>query len=101
MGMGTYNRRDFLKYLLSTPIAMQLDVERLLWVPKAQIVVPAVRTVYSIDAIIAAEIERVGRLLPHLFDRDDFFYQIINGPDIQVVGKSSFNIPLELIDDGE
>lgn len=27
------NRRDFLKYLLATPIAAELDVEKLLWVP--------------------------------------------------------------------
>lgn len=33
-------RRDFLKYLLATPLAMELDVEKLLWVPKPIITVP-------------------------------------------------------------
>jgi hypothetical protein len=27
-------RRDFLKYLLATPLAAELDVEKLLWIPE-------------------------------------------------------------------
>lgn len=27
------NRRDLIKYLLTTPIALTLDVEKMLWVP--------------------------------------------------------------------
>lgn len=34
------NRRDFIKYLLSTPIAAKLDVEKLLWVPEKTIFIP-------------------------------------------------------------
>jgi hypothetical protein len=32
-------RRDFLKYLLATPLATELDVEKLLWVPNKKIFV--------------------------------------------------------------
>ena len=35
------NRRDLLRLLLATPIAATLDVEKLLWVPKPIITVPA------------------------------------------------------------
>lgn len=38
------SRRDLLKALLALPIAASLDVERLLWVPTPQIVVPALPT---------------------------------------------------------
>lgn len=37
------HRRDFLRLLLATPIAMQLDVEKLLWVPgEKKIFIPEV-----------------------------------------------------------
>jgi hypothetical protein len=35
------DRRTFLRMLLATPIAMELDVEKLLWVPRPMITVPA------------------------------------------------------------
>lgn len=34
-------RRDFLKFLLSTPIAATIDVEKLLWVPEKTIFIPS------------------------------------------------------------
>lgn len=34
------DRRSFLRHLLALPIAAQLDVEKLLWVPKPIVVVP-------------------------------------------------------------
>jgi hypothetical protein len=37
----TLTRRDVLRYLLMTPMALTLDVEQLLWVPKPIIVVPS------------------------------------------------------------
>jgi len=43
-------RRDFLKLLLGTAIAEVVDVEKLLWVPKPIITVPALPpTMYGID----------------------------------------------------
>ena len=32
------NRRDLIKYLLATPIASQLDVEKLLWIPGEKVI---------------------------------------------------------------
>lgn len=36
------HRRDFLKYLLATPIAAELDIEKLLWVPEKTIFLPTI-----------------------------------------------------------
>jgi hypothetical protein len=44
------DRRTFLRHLLALPIAAQLDVERLLWVPKSIITVPALPRI-SFDEI--------------------------------------------------
>ena len=38
------SRRDLLRWLLASPVAATLDVERLLWVPKPLVVVPAFLT---------------------------------------------------------
>lgn len=35
------NRRQLLKFLLASPLALTMDVEQLLWTPGQQIVVPA------------------------------------------------------------
>lgn len=43
------NRRSFLKFLLSTPLALTVDVEKLLWVPKPIITVPAMPSIYGVD----------------------------------------------------
>lgn len=45
-------RRDFLKLLLSTPIAATLDVEKLLWVPQTQIVVPEMPKVHRWGGVV-------------------------------------------------
>lgn len=45
-------RRDFLKFLLASPIAATLDVEKLLWVPTPQIVVPEITKVTIKGGII-------------------------------------------------
>lgn len=34
------NRRSFIKFLLSVPITTELDIEKLLWIPKPIITVP-------------------------------------------------------------
>lgn len=44
-------RRDFLKYLLATPIATQLDVEKLLWIPEKTIFIPSIYQFESIYGI--------------------------------------------------
>lgn len=47
------DRRSFLRALLATPLALELDVERLLWMPRPIITVPALRavTMAEINAI--------------------------------------------------
>lgn len=35
------DRRDFIKYLLATPIAAELDIEKLLWQPTKTIWIPS------------------------------------------------------------
>lgn len=39
------NRRDLLKYLITTPIALTLDLEKLLWVPNKVFFLPTRRQV--------------------------------------------------------
>lgn len=41
-----FDRRSFLKSLLALPIAATLDVEKLLWVPKPIITVPALPSIH-------------------------------------------------------
>ena len=43
------HRRDLLRLLLASPLALTIDVEQLLWVPKPLIIVP--RVPISLDAI--------------------------------------------------
>ena len=50
-----FGRRDFLKFLLAAPIAATVDVEKLLWVPKPIITVPAI-TLDQINAITVKQI---------------------------------------------
>lgn len=39
------SRRDFLKLLLAAPIAATVDVEKLLWVPRPMVTVPAMPSI--------------------------------------------------------
>lgn len=85
------SRRHFLRALLATPIAMQMDVEKLLWVPGQMVTVPSM----SISKILELEVARITPKIVSLFDRDDLFYTILkNRGDIQsVVGMQ---VPLEV-----
>jgi hypothetical protein len=70
------NRRDFLKLLLSAPIAYELDIDKLLWVPgQKTIFLPSPKKILTITEIVAIELERIGPTIAKLFDRDDFFYK--------------------------
>lgn len=67
-------RRDVLRYLLATPLAVTLDVERLLWVPRPIITVPARPLMFHRDAfsmvtrglkpIVYVTVEEYRRLFP-------------------------------------
>jgi hypothetical protein len=72
------NRRDFLKLLLSAPIAYQLDIEKLLWVPgEKTIFLPSPKKILSMSEIIAIEMERILPKLASVFERDEVFYRLL------------------------
>lgn len=55
------NRRDLIRLLLAAPIATALDVEKLLWVPKPIVTVPAMPLAFHPKAFaMAMEPFRVG-----------------------------------------
>jgi hypothetical protein len=49
-------RRDMLRLLLATSIAQTVDVERLLWVPKSIVVVPAGISFDAINEIVIRQV---------------------------------------------
>ena len=51
------SRRAFLKTLLSLPIAVQMDVEALLWTPSPIVVVPAMPQKFVVGSGMKALIE--------------------------------------------
>lgn len=73
-----WTRRDFLKLLLSTPIAATLDVEKLLWIPEKTIFILPARLYLSVSQIMAIELERIVPHIRELFERDDTFYRIMS-----------------------
>jgi hypothetical protein len=70
-------RRDFLKFLLATPIATTLDVEKLLWIPEKTIIVLSPIKRLTESQIISIELERITPMLKSLFERDNMFYEIM------------------------
>lgn len=90
------NRRDFLKYLLATPIAYQLDVEKLLWVPgEKTIFLPSPHLSYS--QILALEYKRIIPLLKYMFEQEDFFYAHLKSKNLVVESSREIRIPLQII----
>lgn len=75
------SRRDFFKKLLASAVTystVEIDVDRLLWVPGERIIfLPSPHL--TIDEMTATAYEMILPKLPILFDRDDFFYaQLVN-----------------------
>ena len=87
------NRRDFIKYLLTTAAASTIDYEQLLWIPSQQIAVP---TIYKpkLSDIIAIELERILPQMRTLFERDDVFYQAISERSVEIIDNKSMRLPL-------
>lgn len=50
------NRRNFLKYLLATPIVIELDIEKLLWVKKKTIFIPSLKQIEFINRTAASKL---------------------------------------------
>jgi hypothetical protein len=73
------NRRDFLKLLLSAPIAYELDIDKLLWVPgEKTIFLPPPKKILTITEIYEIELKRIMPKLALAFERDDLFYKLLN-----------------------
>lgn len=89
------NRRDFLKILLSTPIAATLDVEKLLWVPDKTIIVLPPNAVFNFDQIMWETYIKCTRRIGELFNNDDLFYNQIQAAPVEVkADEREFCVPL-------
>lgn len=64
------SRRDFLKFLLASPIAATLDVEKMLWVPTPQIVVPEI-----------TKVTIKGGIIHFTYDGDGTMYRYFKMPE--------------------
>jgi hypothetical protein len=87
------SRRDFLKFLLTTPLAATIDFEELLWVPKPMIVVPGGPKLANLSQIVAMELERIQPHIMALFDRDDTFYGMIKNGKVIDVAMGPMRVP--------
>jgi len=92
-------RREFLK-LLGTGVAglvvgSELDLDRLLWVPNTKKIFLPSRTGLTESQIIAAEFERIVPHIQRLFERDNLFYQVLDG-GMHIRADRDFRIPIDL-----
>lgn len=87
------NRRDFLKFLIATPIAAHLDIEKLLWIPGEKTIFLPSDGFISISEIVAMELERVIPQMRTLFERDDMFYKALDRKPIRINNRT-MSIPL-------
>jgi len=88
------NRRGFLKFLLSTPLAATIDYEQLLWVPKPMIVVPGPPKLVNLSEIVAVELDRMAPHIRHIFERDDTFFKAIKHGKIVDVPMGAIRVPM-------
>lgn len=68
------HRRDFLKLLLASPLAAQIDYEQLLWIPgEKKIFIPSIHTIdwNEINLIL---IQTYKERVREMFERDNAFY---------------------------
>ncbi len=74
------NRRQFLRILATGVAGLELDIDRLLWVPGAKtIFLPnEFHTGLTQSQIVALELNRIMPKIAMLFERDDTFYALIN-----------------------
>lgn len=78
------DRRNFLRLLATGIVGMELDLDRLLWIPGAKkIFLPTPHL--SIMDIVNLEMEKMIRemKIKNFFERDDIFYRALRQHDIQ------------------
>ncbi len=90
------NRRDFLKFMLSTPLAATIDYEQLLWIPgeKTIFTPETIVSPWGYSDIIALEMERMIPKLQRLFEQDDMFYRAIKSREIINISNREMRVPL-------
>lgn len=84
-------RRDFLRFLLASPIALQLDVEKLLWVPgeKKIFFPPVTPKLLSLSEIVDLELKRIQPGIINLFENDNAFFTMLkSGRTIKYEGEN-------------
>lgn len=106
------DRRHFLKLIALGVVGHELDLDRLLWIPgQKKIFLP--QQGVSISELVAVELERVAveleRMIPklrELFERDDYFYRVLQKQDALIMASEmkKMRVPLhtnpdQIIDD--
>lgn len=78
------DRRHFLKLIALGVVGHELDLDRLLWIPgQKKIFIPPQGV--SISEIVAVELERLIPKLRGLFERDDYFYRVLQKQDALII----------------
>ena len=99
------DRRHFLKLIALGVVGHELDLDRLLWMPgQKKIFIPPQGV--SISEIVAVELERMIPKLRELFERDDYFYHVLQKQDALIMASEmkKMRVPLhtnpdQIIDD--
>jgi hypothetical protein len=86
------DRRHFLKLIALGVVAHELDLDKLLWVPGEKKIFLPPKGV-SLSEIVSVEIERMLPKIQSLFERDDYFYQILKKQDALIMARQ-MRVPL-------
>lgn len=89
------DRRSFLKLIALGVVSHELDIDRLLWVPGEKKIFLPPKGV-SISDIVAVELERVLPKIRTLFERDDYFYAVLQKQQKLIIEGSEMRVPLEV-----
>lgn len=90
------NRRNFLMLLSTGVLGHTLDLDRLLWIPRAKtIFLPPIKRLTTAE-IIAIEMERIVPSFKKIFDDDSILYQNLSNRDITTISSRAMRVPLLL-----
>ena len=90
------DRRHFLKLIALGVVGHELDLDRLLWIPgQKKIFIPPQGN--RLSEIVAVELERMIPKLRELFERDDYFYRVLQKQDALIMASQmKMRVPLEV-----
>lgn len=93
-------RRDFLRFLLATPIALQLDVEKLLWVPGEKTIFlpppPPRPTLLSLSEIVDLELQRIRPGIVQLFNSDNALFTMLKSGKLVSYETGPMRVPWQM-----